>query len=69
MFALAGDFDADHIAGNTFSIEWPPRSGHTREFPEIDRAAWFTPEQARRKLVTAQVAFVDLLCAYLLGSA
>jgi predicted NUDIX family NTP pyrophosphohydrolase len=60
-FALAADFDADHITPGTFELEWPPRSGRVRTFPEVDRAAWFDPETARRKLVRAQVAFLDRL--------
>jgi predicted NUDIX family NTP pyrophosphohydrolase len=46
-------------------MEWPPRSGRTAEFPEIDRAAWFSPEQAREKLVKGQVVFVDRLLEHL----
>jgi predicted NUDIX family NTP pyrophosphohydrolase len=42
-------------------MEWPPRSGRTAEFPEVDRAGWFDPPAARRKLVAAQAAFVDRL--------
>ncbi|GAA4888537.1 NUDIX domain-containing protein [Streptomonospora salina] len=60
-FALEGDFDASRIAGGTFAMEWPPRSGRTREFPEIDRAAWFDLPAARAKLVAGQVRFVDVL--------
>ncbi|WP_433282397.1 NUDIX domain-containing protein [Pseudonocardia xinjiangensis] len=61
VFAREGDFDADHITPGVFELEWPPRSGTVREFPEIDRAAWFDTGTARRKLVTAQVEFVDRL--------
>ena len=53
-FAAEGDLDADDITSNTFTIEWPPRSGKTREFPEVDRAGWFDLEQAREKLNPAQ---------------
>lgn len=60
-FALEGDFDSARIGGNTFEMEWPPRSGRVQEFPEIDRAAWFDLETARAKLVKGQVRFVDLL--------
>ena len=65
VFALAADFDADHIESNQFTIEWPPRSGRIASFPEIDRAAWFTPETARSKLVRGQAAFIDRLLAAL----
>ncbi|HWM59986.1 MAG TPA: NUDIX domain-containing protein [Pseudonocardia sp.] len=61
VFALHGDFDADDITPGTFELEWPPRSGRMRSFPEIDRAAWFAPDAARRKLVGGQVEFVDRL--------
>jgi len=50
---------------NTFSMEWPPRSGRWQEFPEVDRAAWFDLETARRKLNPAQSALVDALVAAL----
>ena len=60
-YAAAGDLDADAIASNTFTIEWPPRSGVQREFPEVDRAGWFALPAAREKLNRAQVAFLDAL--------
>jgi predicted NUDIX family NTP pyrophosphohydrolase len=53
-FAVEGDLDADAISSNTFTMEWPPRSGRTREFPEVDRAGWFDLETARAKLNPAQ---------------
>ena len=61
VFARKADFDADHITPGVFELEWPPRSGTIREFPEIDRAAWFDTDTARRKLVAGQVEFVDRL--------
>jgi predicted NUDIX family NTP pyrophosphohydrolase len=61
VFARQADFDADEITPGTFELEWPPRSGTLREFPEIDRAAWFDTDTARRKLVPGQVEFVDRL--------
>jgi predicted NUDIX family NTP pyrophosphohydrolase len=61
VFAVAGDFDAEHIQSNHFTIEWPPRSGRIASFPELDRADWFDADTARRKLVAAQVPFVDRL--------
>ena len=60
-WATRGDLDVDVIHSNTFVMEWPPRSGSTAEFPEVDRAGWFDPAAARRKLVAAQAAFVDRL--------
>lgn len=64
-WAAAADFDPAALHSNTFAMEWPPRSGVEREFPEVDRAEWFAPEEARRKLVEAQAAFVDRLLARL----
>lgn len=68
VFAVAGDFDAEHIVSNEFTLQWPPRSGRVQSFPEIDRAAWFDPDTARRKLVAGQVEFVDRLLAALAGT-
>jgi predicted NUDIX family NTP pyrophosphohydrolase len=61
VWAVRGDFDATGITSNTFEIEWPPRSGRMQAFPEVDRAAWFGLDEARRKLVRGQVAFLDRL--------
>ncbi len=60
-WAVAGDFDPDTLVSNTFTLEWPPRSGRLQEYPEIDRAAWFDPDTAMQKLVRAQARFVELL--------
>jgi len=60
-WAAEGDCDASAIRSNLFSMEWPPRSGRTAEFPEVDRAAWFTLPQARAKLLEAQLPFLDEL--------
>jgi predicted NUDIX family NTP pyrophosphohydrolase len=60
-WAIEGDFDPAGIHSNTFTTEWPPRSGRTAEFPEIDRAEWVDLATARRKLVKAQVALLDPL--------
>jgi predicted NUDIX family NTP pyrophosphohydrolase len=62
-WAAEGDFDPSTLHSNTFTMEWPPRSGTEREFPEVDRAEWFAPEQARRKINPAQAAFIDRLLA------
>jgi len=61
VFALAGDLDADAIVSNTFTLEWPRGSGRLREFPEIDRAAWFDLPDARTAIVRGQVPFLDRL--------
>ncbi|MDQ0469837.1 NUDIX domain-containing protein [Labrys wisconsinensis] len=60
-FALAGAFDVSAFSSNRFEIEWPPKSGHLRSFPEVDRAAWFTLEAARDKILAAQAPFLDRL--------
>jgi predicted NUDIX family NTP pyrophosphohydrolase len=60
-WAAEGDLDAGAVSSNTFTMEWPPRSGRTAEFPEIDRAGWFEIETAREKLVPAQTEFLDRL--------
>jgi predicted NUDIX family NTP pyrophosphohydrolase len=60
-WAAEGELDADAVSSNTFTMEWPPRSGRTAEFPEIDRAGWFEIEVAREKLVAAQAEFLDRL--------
>jgi len=49
------------LKSNTFEIEWPPRSGKVKQFPEIDRAEFFAEETARRKMNPAQVPFLDRL--------
>jgi predicted NUDIX family NTP pyrophosphohydrolase len=64
-WAAEGDLDADSIHSNTFTMEWPPRSGTTAEFPEVDRAGWFGLDEAREKLNPAQVEFVDRLADWL----
>ncbi len=60
-WAVEGDCDADAIASNSFTIEWPPRSGRSREFPEVDKAAWFDVPAARRKINKGQLALLDQL--------
>lgn len=60
-FALEGELDVGRISGNSFEIEWPPRSGRRQSFPEVDRAAWFSPEEARRKINAGQAPFIDRL--------
>ncbi len=60
-WAIEGDFDVTRLSSNTFTLEWPRGSGHERQFPEIDRAAWLDSATARRKLLAGQVAFVDAL--------
>jgi len=56
-----GDLDVERISGNTFEIEWPPRSGRRQSFPEVDRAAWYSPDEARQKINVSQRPFIDRL--------
>jgi predicted NUDIX family NTP pyrophosphohydrolase len=60
-WALEGDLDATAIRSNTFSMQWPPRSGKMQEFPEVDRADWFSVNEARKRINPAQVEFLDRL--------
>ena len=60
-WAVEGDLDAGAITSNSFTIEWPPRSGRSQEFPEVDRAGWFGLSDAREKLLAAQVPLLDRL--------
>ncbi len=60
-WALEADFDPANLRSNTFSMEWPPRSGRHVEFPEVDRAAWFSIAEAREKILEAQLPFLDRL--------
>jgi predicted NUDIX family NTP pyrophosphohydrolase len=60
-WAAEGRFDPAELRSNTFSVEWPPRSGEQRDFPEVDRAEWFEPELARRKINPAQAELIDRL--------
>jgi predicted NUDIX family NTP pyrophosphohydrolase len=60
-FAFEGELDADAVVSNTFELEWPPRSGRLQAFPEIDRAAWFPPAEARTKAIPSQGELFDRL--------
>jgi predicted NUDIX family NTP pyrophosphohydrolase len=60
-WATEGDLDVREVRSNSFEMEWPPRSGRTQEFPEVDRAGWFGPEEARRKILRGQLGFLDRL--------
>jgi predicted NUDIX family NTP pyrophosphohydrolase len=68
VWALNGDVDVRVVHSNTFTMEWPPRSGHKEEFPEVDRAAWFDQDAARRKILPGQIDFIDRLFELLTGS-
>lgn len=60
-WALEGDLDASTVTSNTFSLQWPPRSGQYQDFPEVDRAEWFGLEEAAERINEAQAAFLDRL--------
>jgi predicted NUDIX family NTP pyrophosphohydrolase len=64
-WAAEGDLDPEGVRSNTFEIEWPPRSGRTQEFPEVDRAEWFALDEARRRILPAQVPLLDRLREHL----
>jgi predicted NUDIX family NTP pyrophosphohydrolase len=66
-FALEGDFDPATLRSNAFELEWPPKSGRRQSFPEIDRAQWFAPGEARRKILAGQSELIGRLLA-MLGS-
>jgi predicted NUDIX family NTP pyrophosphohydrolase len=60
-WAIRGDVDPAMVKSNSFQMEWPPRSGKVREFPEVDRAGWFPIDSARRKILKGQRSFLDEL--------
>lgn len=64
-WAVEGDLDPAAVVSNDFEVEWPPRSGRLERYPEIDRAAWLEPREARRLIHAAQAAFIDRLEAHL----
>lgn len=65
VWAVEGDLDPEAIVPGTFEMQWPPRSGRTQEFPEVDRAAWFGLDEANEKLVAGQRIFLDRLAELL----
>jgi predicted NUDIX family NTP pyrophosphohydrolase len=58
-WAVEGDFDVDTLISNTFPLEWPPRSGKMTDVPEVDRAGWFTLDEAKMKINERQVSLLD----------
>jgi predicted NUDIX family NTP pyrophosphohydrolase len=60
-WAVEGNCDADAIRSSTFEMEWPPKSGRIQSFPEVDRAAWFTLEEARERILKSQLPLLDAL--------
>jgi predicted NUDIX family NTP pyrophosphohydrolase len=61
VWAIEADIDPSKIESNSFSLAWPPRSGRVRQFPEVDRGAWFERAEARSKIHKGQVAILDAL--------
>jgi predicted NUDIX family NTP pyrophosphohydrolase len=64
-WAVRRDFDPAALRSNTFTMQWPPRSGRWQAFPEVDRAAWFSLDEARVRILPAQAAFLDELATRL----
>jgi predicted NUDIX family NTP pyrophosphohydrolase len=62
-WAVEGDFAVAELRSNTFELEWPPKSGRKKQFPEVDRAAWFGLDDARGKILRGQIEFIDRLVA------
>jgi predicted NUDIX family NTP pyrophosphohydrolase len=60
-WAIEGDFDPAAVRSNTFTLEWPPKSGRRQEFPEVDRAAWFSIPDARKKILSGQADLLERL--------
>ena len=60
-WAVEGDCDPTQMKSNMFTMEWPPHSGRQQEFPEVDRARWFSIAEAKQKINPAQIAFLDEL--------
>ncbi len=67
-WAVLGDVNARAIVSNTFELEWPPRSGKTESFPEVDHAAWFSVSTARTKILKGQLRFLDALVGLIRGN-
>ncbi len=57
-WALRGEFDVSALKSNLFALEWPPKSGQRRDFPEVDRAEWLAAEAAKRKIIKGQLPFI-----------
>jgi predicted NUDIX family NTP pyrophosphohydrolase len=68
VWAVEGDADPARLQGNSFTMEWPPRSGQIKAFPEVDRAGWFTLAEATRKLVKGQAPILSALSGLAAGA-
>jgi predicted NUDIX family NTP pyrophosphohydrolase len=67
-WAVEGDIDADNIRSNTFEMEWPPKSGKRRSFPEVDKAAWFDVDTAKQKINEKQAAMIEEILTRIPGT-
>ena len=67
-FAVEHDLNVERIASNTFEMEWPPKSGKKAAFPEVDRAAWFGLDEARRRIQPGQVPILEELVHRLMAA-
>lgn len=68
VFALEGDFDPADLASNDFELEWPPKSGRMKRFPELDAVEWMTLADARRRILASQAPLIDAIDALLAGA-
>ena len=66
-FALEAEFDPETLTSNSFTMEWPPRSGQMQSFPEVDRVAWFGPDDARTTILPSQRPILDALAGLIAG--
>ena len=66
-WAVEGDIEAEKISSNVFEMEWPPKSGKKKMFPEVDRAEWFSAQEAKQKIHKGQAGFIDELLSILKG--
>lgn len=64
-FALEADLDPATVRSNCFTLEWPPKSGRMTQFPEVDRAAWFSLDEAAAMMLPSQRPFLERLAAQL----
>lgn len=64
-WAVQGDFNPDEIVSNTFLLEWPPKSGKTQQYAEVDKAEWFDAEMAKKKILPAQLNIIEELEVHL----
>jgi len=67
-WAVEGDCDPEKMKSNMFTMEWPPHSGRPQEFPEMDSAGWFAVNEAREKIISAQISFLDELLQKIPGA-